>query len=142
MVGRGVLALLRYFAVAGVLANPAPTYAESRLALIVTNAAYSVEIGALANPHRDGEVIATGLQAVGFEKNNIVIVRDADQPTLRMAIADFVERIEKAGREGHDHAIELAFWHETLGRVLQPLGECHVSAGIDDDEAGLRRRAL
>ena len=99
MVGRGVLALLRFFAVAGVLAIPAPTYAESRLALIVTNAAYSVEIGALANPHRDGEVIATGLQAVGFEKNNIVIVRDADQPTLRTAVADFVERIETAGSD-------------------------------------------
>ena len=44
MVERGVLALLRCFVVAGVLAIPARTYAESRLALIVTNAAYPVEI--------------------------------------------------------------------------------------------------
>jgi uncharacterized caspase-like protein len=76
---------------------PVPARAESRLALIITNAGYPSEIGTLANPHKDGAVIATGLQAVGFEKNNIVIVRDADQPTLRMAVADFVERIEKAG---------------------------------------------
>jgi uncharacterized caspase-like protein len=76
---------------------PALARAEARLALIVTNAAYPPEIGALTNPHKDGGMIATGLQAVGFEKNNIVIVRDADQPTLRIAVADFVERMEKAG---------------------------------------------
>jgi uncharacterized caspase-like protein len=76
---------------------PVPARAESRLALIITNAGYPAEIGALANPHKDGAVIATGLQAVGFEKSNIVTVRDVDQPTLRIAVADFVERIERAG---------------------------------------------
>jgi uncharacterized caspase-like protein len=76
---------------------PVPARAESRLALIITNAGYPSEIGTLTNPHKDGAVIATGLQAVGFEKNNIVIVRDADQPTLRIAVADFVERMEGAG---------------------------------------------
>ena len=80
-----------------VILLPVPARAESRLALIITNAGYPSEIGTLANPHKDGVVIATGLQAVGFEKNNIVILRDADQPTLRIAVADFIERIEKAG---------------------------------------------
>jgi uncharacterized caspase-like protein len=76
---------------------PTSARAESPLALIITNSAYASEIGALANPHKDGSLITTGLQAVGFEKSNIVIVRDADQSTLRIAVADFVERIEKVG---------------------------------------------
>jgi uncharacterized caspase-like protein len=93
--GARLLLNLIVLAAAIVLARPAD--AETRLALVITNAAYPFEIGALANPHKDGAVIATGLQAVGFEKTNIVMVRDADQPTLRTAVADFVERIEKAG---------------------------------------------
>jgi uncharacterized caspase-like protein len=74
-----------------------PAEAETRLALIITNADYPSEIGALANPRTDGAVIAAALQTVGFEKGNIVIVRDADQPAFRTAVADFIERIEKAG---------------------------------------------
>jgi uncharacterized caspase-like protein len=74
-----------------------PADAETRLALVITNAAYPSEIGALANPHKDGVVIAAGLQSVGFERDNIAIVKDADQPALRTAVAEFVERIEKAG---------------------------------------------
>jgi len=40
---------------------------------------------------------SAGLQSVGFERDNIAIVKDADQPAMRIAVADFVERIEKAG---------------------------------------------
>jgi hypothetical protein len=47
---------------------PGLARAETRLALIITNAGYPSEIGTLSNPHKDGAVIATGLQAVGFEK--------------------------------------------------------------------------
>src|SRR5262249_30553645 len=55
------------------------------------------EIGRLANPHKDGAVIAAGLAGVGFERDNITIVKDADQPALRIAVAEFVEGIENAG---------------------------------------------
>jgi len=71
--------------------------AETRLALIVTNAKYPVEVGALANPHKDGELIAAALRNVGFAQADIAIVRDADQAALRLAVAEFIERIEKAG---------------------------------------------
>ena len=93
--GARLLIKLVLAAAAIVLARPAD--AETRLALVITNAAYPSEIGALANPHKDGMVIAAGLQSVGFERDNIAIVRDADQPALRIAVAEFVERIEKAG---------------------------------------------
>jgi uncharacterized caspase-like protein len=51
----------------------------------------------LANPHKDGAVIASALESVGFARDNIVILKDVDQPTLQMAVADFVERIERGG---------------------------------------------
>jgi uncharacterized caspase-like protein len=44
-------------------------------------------------------VIAAALEVVGFEKRNITVLKDADQPTLRVAMADFIERIEKAGSD-------------------------------------------
>jgi len=74
-----------------------PAAAQARLALIITNAAYAKDIGPLVNPHKDGALIAGALENVGFAKRDIAIVEDADQPALRMAVADFVERIEKAG---------------------------------------------
>ena len=89
--------LLKILLVLGAILFAFPAAAETRLALIISNAAYPSEIGRLANPHKDGAVIAAGLQSVGFESDNITILRDADQPTLRSAVAEFVERIEKAG---------------------------------------------
>jgi formylglycine-generating enzyme required for sulfatase activity len=76
-----------------------PTLAETRLALVISNASYPAEIGKLENPHKDGAVIAAALDAVGFEKRNITVLKDADQPTMRLAIADFIERIEKSGSD-------------------------------------------
>ncbi len=74
-----------------------PVLAETRLALVISNASYPSEIGSLVNPHKDGATIAAALQEVGFVKANIEIIKEADQPTLRQAVAGFVERVEKAG---------------------------------------------
>ena len=93
----GARSLLKIALALGAVLFALPAAAATRLALVITNSGYPSEIGALANTHKDGAVIATGLQAVGFDKSNIVIVRDADHPTFRMAVADFVERIERAG---------------------------------------------
>src|SRR5262245_41510919 len=71
--------------------------AETRLALIITNAKYPSEVGALTNSHKDGEVIATALRHVGFASNHIALAKDADQTVMRTAVAELVERIEKAG---------------------------------------------
>jgi hypothetical protein len=63
----GAVALLPLIAAVGLLATAAPTRAETRLALLITNADYPSEIGALANPHKDGAVSAAALQSVGFD---------------------------------------------------------------------------
>jgi len=76
-----------------------PVLAETRLALLISNASYPAEIGRLENPHKDSAMVAAALENVGFEKRNIVALRDADQPTMRLAVADFIERIEKAGSD-------------------------------------------
>jgi len=60
--GARLLLNLIVLAAAIVLARPAD--AETRLALVITNAGYPFEIGALAIPHKDGTVIAAGLEAV------------------------------------------------------------------------------
>jgi formylglycine-generating enzyme required for sulfatase activity len=89
--------VLKRIAVILLLLLPAAAHAETRLALIVTNASYPNEIGKLANPHKDGDLIAAALNAVGFTYGNITVIRDADQTTMRLAMAEFIERIEKAG---------------------------------------------
>jgi tetratricopeptide (TPR) repeat protein len=72
---------------------------ETRLALVISNATYPAEIGTLDYPHKDSAVIALALQGVGFEEHNVTLLKDADQSTMRMAIAVFVERIENAGSD-------------------------------------------
>ena len=89
---RIVLKILVAFA--ALLAATASTAQEQRLALVITNAKYPAEIGALANPHTDGALIVGALKAVGFEDRNIAIIQDAGQAALRLAVAVFVERIE------------------------------------------------
>jgi len=59
---------------------PSVALAEKRLALVISNAAYPSEIGKLENPHKDSAVIAAALEAVGFEKGDIVVLKDVDQP--------------------------------------------------------------
>jgi formylglycine-generating enzyme required for sulfatase activity len=87
---RAVIALL-------LLLVPSIAKAEARLALVISNAGYPAEIGRLENPHKDSAVIAAALEAVGFERRNITILKDADQPTMRMAVAEFIDRIDMAG---------------------------------------------
>jgi hypothetical protein len=58
---------------------PSATRAETRLALIVTNASYPNEIGKLASLHKDGNLSAPALKAVGFANGNITVIGDADQ---------------------------------------------------------------
>ena len=94
--GRESVVLPR-IAVILLLLFPFAARAETRLALIVTNAAYPNEVGKLANPHKDGDLIVAALKAVDFAARNITVIRDADQTAMRLAMADFIERIEKAG---------------------------------------------
>lgn len=73
--------------------------AETRLALIITNADYPAEIGRLENPHGDGAKIADALELVGFAKEDIRILKDANQVAFNQALVDFIARIERAGED-------------------------------------------
>jgi uncharacterized caspase-like protein len=67
-----------------------------KLALVITNKAYPASIGVLENTHRDGERMAAALMALGFA---VVHRRDLDKAATVAAMADYVERLERAGPE-------------------------------------------
>ncbi len=67
-----------------------------KFALVITNRDYPSAIGALENTHRDGERVAAALTALGFSVNHR---RDLDKAAMVQAVADYVERLEKAGPE-------------------------------------------
>ncbi|MBL8670227.1 MAG: caspase family protein [Alphaproteobacteria bacterium] len=81
--------------VASSLALAPPTFAEPRVALVIGNGAYAAE-GKLPNPPNDAKLMARTLRDLGFD----VIERiDATQEAMKSAIADFGEKLEKAGKD-------------------------------------------
>ena len=67
-----------------------------RIALVIGNAGYGSDIGKLANPKNDATLIASTLQAVGFD----VITRiDGDRRTMARAIQQFGRRLTAAGKD-------------------------------------------
>jgi tetratricopeptide (TPR) repeat protein len=64
-----------------------------RIALIIGNSAYK-SVGALANPQKDAEVIASSLRNIGFEK--VELVSDASREGLVNTLRAFAEESEKA----------------------------------------------
>lgn len=91
--------LMSFFAMltAASLLKSTAAIAETRLALVISNANYGDEIGRLVNPHKDSAAIAAALRDVDFANANITIMNDVNQAAFRLAIADFVEKIEMAG---------------------------------------------
>ncbi len=89
----------------------AATTPEPRVALVIGNSAYP-EIP-LANPANDARLMAETLRGLGFE----VIERiDVDQRTMKFAIVEFGDRLEKAGKD----AVGLFFY---AGHGLQVNGD-------------------
>jgi hypothetical protein len=79
-------------------AAPAKTFApgpgtDRRVALVVGIGNYA-NLGSLPNPTKDARAIATRLRAVGFD---VDLVLEADQRTLKAAIARLGERMSRAG---------------------------------------------
>ena len=56
----------------GLLARAAPALAETRIALVVTNQAYTQPGAQLTAAHRDGEVVKAALEKVGFRSGHIL----------------------------------------------------------------------
>ncbi len=89
----GVVRIL--FCAVFLVAGAAAAFADApKLALVITNKAYPAAIGALENTHRDGDRIAATLTALGFA---VVHRRDLDKAATVAAVADYVERLERAG---------------------------------------------
>ena len=82
-------------AVWAAVAGPGVAFAESRIALVVGNGAYT-NVGALANPPNDARLIARTLRGLGFE---VIEHVDTDQKTLKRAVSDFGDRLEAAGKD-------------------------------------------
>ncbi|MEO6396494.1 MAG: caspase family protein [Devosia sp.] len=87
-----VLAALTALALTLALALPALAQDNRRVALIVGNGSYSA-LGRLGNPVNDAEDIAAALSGVGYDA---ILVTDADERALTLALSDFASRANGA----------------------------------------------
>ena len=90
--------------------------AEARIALIVTNQAYTQAGARLANTHRDGDVVKAALENVGFK---VWVVRDTtNEGALLQAIGEHVQRLAVAGPDAVGF-----FYYSGHGAADRPNGE-------------------
>jgi formylglycine-generating enzyme required for sulfatase activity len=91
--------------------------AETRIALIITNGAYSGPVlSRLDSPYRDGEVLGSALAKAGFEV--LPIVRDANQQAMRAALNEFARMLRRAGADAVGF-----FYYSGHGAALAERGE-------------------
>ena len=72
----------------------APAAEESRLALVIGNAAYSPPDGALANAANDARLVAETLTELGFR---VRLLENADHATMRRQIREFEDELRRVG---------------------------------------------
>ena len=85
-------ALALAFSCATVCAFAQDALAETRVALVIGNAAYK-HAPALANPKHDAEGMAASLRRLGFE---VLAGTDLDKPAMERLLRDFAQKIEQA----------------------------------------------
>jgi hypothetical protein len=78
-----------------VIGLAAPAMAETRIALVVGNAAYDA-VAPLENAVRDAQLMAGTLEARGFETT---LLTNADRATMTRAMGDFGRALREAGPE-------------------------------------------
>jgi hypothetical protein len=69
--------------------------AETRIALLIGNQAYTPKVGALRNPHEDVALVAAALKQLGFQ---VTILKDAGYRDLDVAIKRFIADVRSKGR--------------------------------------------
>lgn len=95
MTRRILRVLLLCWAWLTLIASVQAALAETRIALVVTNQSYKQAGAGLTNTHRDGDLIRTALEKVGF---TVSLVRDtANEVALLQAIGAHVQRLSAAG---------------------------------------------
>ena len=75
------------------LPKASPTLHERRVALVIGNSAYQ-NVGALPNPQKDAQALATTLRNIGFDV--VTLAQDATRDKLSEALRTFAEESEKA----------------------------------------------
>jgi hypothetical protein len=96
---------------AAAIANAAA--AESRVALVIGNSAYTGDLPALANPSNDAKLMVNALRSVGFE---VVTATDANKEQMIAAIGEFRDKLLASGSQ----STGLFFY---AGHGLQVAGE-------------------
>ena len=76
------------------LAAPAVAQGGQRIALVVGNSGYNAQVGPLANPGRDADLIAQSLTARGFK---VTVVKNTSRVELLTAIDRYAAALGRAG---------------------------------------------
>ena len=76
------------------IANPGAAWAQSRVALVIGNAAYAPEVGQLANPLKDAHLIASALEARQFK---VTRTANLDRVRLLAAVETYARELAAAG---------------------------------------------
>lgn len=74
-----------------------PAMSQKRLALLIGNQDYAPAVGRLQNPTNDVALVAEALQKVGFQKDAIRIVHNADRVAMLDAVDRYVDDLSAAG---------------------------------------------
>ncbi|TDQ81934.1 caspase domain-containing protein, partial [Dongia mobilis] len=83
--------------IAGLLISVNTVSADApRLALVIANSKYTGGMDPLVNPANDGALVRQTLERLGFQ---VTLLNDADQRSMKRAIADFGSALEEAGPE-------------------------------------------
>lgn len=75
--------------------------ATRRLALLIGNEAYGTQgLASLSHPHEDVDRVAAALEAAGFRREDIVVLKDAGRDATIAAFNRLAERIREPGAPG------------------------------------------
>ncbi len=94
-----MLRTVTLIATALMVSGMSPAMAQKRFALLIGNQDYAEKVGRLENPTNDVSLVANALQKVGFQKDAIRIVQNADRVTMLDAIDRYVDDLSAAGND-------------------------------------------
>ena len=72
---------------------------SKRIALLIGNENYTAKVGPLANPGNDIHLVASALKQIGFSRDNIQIVTNANRIATLQAIDEYAKKLLPKGKE-------------------------------------------
>jgi uncharacterized caspase-like protein len=70
--------------------------AESRIAPLIGNQAYSERVGPLKNPHKDIALVGAALEKLGF---NVTRIKDAGYRAIDAALKRHIQQVRRTGKD-------------------------------------------